>query len=52
MGTVTTVEPGNELFHRILLRPAVDFGGLDQVLVLAREPIPESLRDEAADEGS
>ena len=51
VGTVTAVEPGNELFHRILLRPAVDFGELDQVLVLAREPIPEDLREEAADAG-
>lgn len=49
VGTVTAVEPGSDLFHRILLRPAVDFGELDQVLVLAREPIPEDLREEAAD---
>lgn len=49
VGTVTAVEPGSELFHRILLRPAVDFGELDQVLVLAREPVPEELLEEAAD---
>ena len=46
IGTVVAVEPGNELFHRILLRPAVDFGELDQVLVVARERIPETLKKE------
>lgn len=49
VGTVTAVEPGSELFHRILLRPAVDFGELDQVMVLAREPIPEQLKEDEAD---
>lgn len=48
VGTVTKVEPGNELFHRILLSPAVDFGELDQVLVLARAPVPEELSEESA----
>ncbi len=49
VGTVNLVEPGSELFHRILLRPAVDFGELDQVLVLAREPIPDEMREETSD---
>ena len=49
IGTVTAVEPGNELFHRIRLRPAVDFGEIDQVFLLEREPFPEELEREARD---
>jgi rod shape-determining protein MreC len=43
VGQVTSVEPGNELFHRIRVAPAVDFGRLDQVYLLEGEPVPESL---------
>jgi rod shape-determining protein MreC len=40
IGTVTAVEPGVELFHRIRVRPAIDFGLLDQVYVVNREVLP------------
>ena len=45
LGTVVSVEPGNELFHRIQLRPAVDFGRLDQVFIREREAVPEATRE-------
>jgi len=43
LGQVVAVEPGNELFHRIRLRPAVEFGRLDQVYLLETAPIAEEL---------
>ncbi len=49
IGTVTAVEPGDELFHRVVLRPAVDFGEIDQVFVLSRESIPPELASEEVD---
>jgi rod shape-determining protein MreC len=45
IGTVTAVAPGDELFHSIELNPEVDFGRLDQVYVLEREPVPEAARE-------
>ena len=45
LGTVVSVEPGNELFHRIQLRPAVDFGRLDQVFIREREAVPQATRE-------
>lgn len=52
IGTVTEVEQGNELFHRIRLVPAVDFGVLSQVYVLDREPLSEELTEAVPDAGS
>ena len=49
VGTVTHVEPGRELFLSIRLRPAVDFGALDQVYLLEREPVPEVLKEPVID---
>ncbi len=49
VGTVTEVSPGNELFHRIRLVPRVDFGVLDQVYVLQRDPVPETAREALPD---
>lgn len=43
VGTVVSVTPGDELFHVVRLAPAVDFGVLDQVYILARPPLPEAL---------
>jgi rod shape-determining protein MreC len=43
VGRVTSVEPGNELFHRIQVQPAVDFGRLDQVYLLEIEAVPENM---------
>lgn len=44
IGVVATLEPGNELFWRIGVAPAVDFGALDQVYLVDREPVPEPLK--------
>ncbi len=49
VGTVIEVSPGNELFHRIRLRPAVEFGELDQVYVIEREAVPEEVREALPD---
>lgn len=46
LGVVIEVEEGSELFHRIRLAPAVDFGLLDQVYVLDRPPVPQDLRED------
>lgn len=40
VGTIVSVEPGSELFHRITLVPAVDLGQLDQVFLLEPERLP------------
>jgi rod shape-determining protein MreC len=47
VGRVTSVEPGDELFHRIKVVPAVDFGRLDQVYLLQIEPVPETLVEDS-----
>jgi rod shape-determining protein MreC len=47
VGTVTAVSQGSQLFHRIQLAPAVDFGALDQVYLLEYEPAPQELRETA-----
>lgn len=47
VGTVTGVEPSEDLFHRISVRPAVDFGRVDQVYLLPMEPLPPTLVEEA-----
>lgn len=49
IGTVTGVSPGDELFHSIELKPEVDFGRLDQVYVLEREPVPETAKEALPD---
>lgn len=41
VGTVSDIEPGEELFAKIRLRPAVDFSVLDQVYLLPRRTLPE-----------
>jgi len=41
VGTVTAIEPGEELFARIHLSQAVDFSVLDQVYLLPRRTLPE-----------
>ena len=43
IGTVVSVKPGSELFHDILLVPAVDLGQLDQVFLLQPERVPVDL---------
>lgn len=44
VGTVVSVEGSEGLFHRIAVRPATDFGTLDQVYLLSTDPVPEELR--------
>jgi rod shape-determining protein MreC len=46
VGRVLRVEPGNELFHRILLAPAVDLGRLDQTYLIERQGVPEEMKEE------
>jgi rod shape-determining protein MreC len=52
IGTVAAVEPGDELFHRIRVAPAVDFGRLDQVFLLRPLEVPPALTEETDDTGS
>lgn len=44
VGTVVSVESSEGLFHRISVRPATDFGTLDQVYLLSTEPVPGDLQ--------
>lgn len=46
VGTITSVEPGSELFHRIRLRPAVDFSRLDQVYLMTPRRLPAEMETE------
>ncbi len=45
VGTVVSVEQGGQLFHRIQLAPAVDFGLLDQVYLLDYEAVPQKVKE-------
>lgn len=45
VGSVVSVEPGGQLFHRIQLAPAVDFGSLDQVYLLEYQAVPPSAKE-------
>lgn len=52
IGTVVEVTPGSELFHQILVAPAVDFRRLDRVLLLDYQAPPRALVDASRDAGS
>ena len=52
IGTVVEVSPGSEIFHRILVVPAVDFRRLDQVLLLDYQAPPRALLEASRDAGS
>ncbi len=43
VGTVVAVESGGQLFRKIRLAPAADFGALDQVYLLEHAPLPQEL---------
>lgn len=43
VGVITAVAHGEELFYDLHLEPAVDFGVLDQVYLLAPQPIPAEM---------
>lgn len=45
IGTVLKVESRGQLFHSILVAPAVDLGTLDQVYLLDHSPIPQGVRE-------
>lgn len=45
IGTVVSVTQGGQLFHRIQLAPAVDFGLLDQVYLLDHESVPKEMKE-------
>lgn len=47
IGTVVEVKPGGELFYEVKVAPAVDFGLLDQVFLVASEVIPSVLIEQA-----
>ena len=47
IGTVVSVERGGQLFHRIQVAPAVDFGTLDQVYLLEYQAVPQSFKEAA-----
>jgi rod shape-determining protein MreC len=49
IGTVVSVEAVGQLFHKIRLAPAVDFGTLDQVYLLEHAPPPQELRKATPD---
>ena len=44
---MTAVSKGGQLFHKIELAPAVDFGTLDQVYLLDHEAVPEQVKEAA-----
>lgn len=50
VGTVVAVDTGGELFYRLDLVPAVEFGRLEKVYILARPPVPEKLKEATLDE--
>jgi rod shape-determining protein MreC len=45
VGTIASAEPGGQLFHRIHVAPAVDFGTLDQVYLLEYQAVPQALKE-------
>ena len=45
VGTVISVRPSDELFHEVVVAPAVDFTRLDQVFLVPAEPLPERFLD-------
>lgn len=49
VGVVISVEPGDEAFHRVVVRPAVDFSRLDFIYLLEGESVPPELVREDQD---
>jgi rod shape-determining protein MreC len=43
IGTVTRAEPGQSLFKTVTVRPAVDFGTIEEVIVIHTRKIPPSV---------
>jgi rod shape-determining protein MreC len=51
VGVVTAVEPGSEMFHRIRVRPHVDFGELGVVYLLESAAVPRPSAAGGVDDG-
>jgi rod shape-determining protein MreC len=51
VGTVAEVLGGDELFYRLRIAPAVDFGTLQQVYLLDRQRLPEELAPDRSGAG-
>jgi rod shape-determining protein MreC len=45
IGRVVRLEAGTDLFHRILIAPAVELDALDHAYVLLGEKLPEELTE-------
>ncbi len=45
IGAIVDVKSGGQLFHSILVSPAVDLGALDQVYLLDSSPIPAEIKE-------
>ena len=43
IGTVVRAEPGQSLFKTVTVRPAVDFGTIEEVIVIHTRKIPPSV---------
>ena len=43
IGTVVRAEPGQSLFKTVLVRPAVDFGTIEEVIVIHTRKIPDPI---------
>jgi rod shape-determining protein MreC len=48
VGVVASVEPGDEVFHRVVVAPAVDFSRLSFVYLLESETVPGELAKEGS----
>jgi len=51
VGVVEAVEAGDEMFHRVVVRPAVDVAELSSVFLLEGDPVPPRELREASDGG-
>ena len=50
IGSVSQVDSSSELFFRLDMAPAVDFGSLEKVYILDRATVPEDLMEATLDE--
>lgn len=48
VGVIESVEPGSEIFHRVTVRPTVDFSNLSLIYLIERERPPAALAPGAA----
>jgi rod shape-determining protein MreC len=43
VGTIVKAEPGTSLFKTITVRPAVDFGSIEEVIVIHTRKVPPAV---------